>query len=354
MATYRLSLDSLGGDVERVVLAGRPTLSRPVTRLLARADVEVVRLRDDARTPEVVGPSDGDWLRRWRAADLAARKAVDGRAVGGAAERPRRGAGPRRGRPARRPARRGLVERGARPRPRRPVGRAAAGALQPRRLGHRRHRVHRGRRGARACPRRRRPGVRPARRPDVPARRHGPGARARRAPARPHDRRRERRRGRLVHAAGAGRAGARRRLRAGVRHPAPVPTSARSARPPGLRTRGPAASATWSASWRHPTGCGSWRCRPTGAAPATCTPCCALRSRPPSPADRETAGQPSRASRTGTNLAWASRTSASGSDPATIPHPAKSRAERPDSCAHRSATPHSPSPRASTQPTGPA
>ena len=52
LGTYRLLLDHLGDDIERVVVAGRPTLSRPVTRLLARDDVEVLRLRDDPRTPE--------------------------------------------------------------------------------------------------------------------------------------------------------------------------------------------------------------------------------------------------------------------------------------------------------------
>lgn len=41
---YRLLLDSpgLGDAIERVVVLGRATLSRPVTRLLARSDVEVV------------------------------------------------------------------------------------------------------------------------------------------------------------------------------------------------------------------------------------------------------------------------------------------------------------------------
>ena len=47
--TYRLLLadtgpDSLSGRIERVVVCGHPTLSRPVTRLLSRQDVEVVAL----------------------------------------------------------------------------------------------------------------------------------------------------------------------------------------------------------------------------------------------------------------------------------------------------------------------
>lgn len=74
LATYRLWLDRLAGEVERVVVAGRPTLSRPVTRLLARDDVEVIRLRD--RCPGVTGDADHEWLARWRDADDAARKAV--------------------------------------------------------------------------------------------------------------------------------------------------------------------------------------------------------------------------------------------------------------------------------------
>lgn len=76
LATYRLLLEHLGGDIERVVVAGRPTLSRPVTRLLARHDVEVVRLRDDPRTPGVTGTADRAWLSRWLDADRAARVAL--------------------------------------------------------------------------------------------------------------------------------------------------------------------------------------------------------------------------------------------------------------------------------------
>ena len=65
--------------------------------------------------------------------------------------------------------------------------------------------------------------------------------------------------------------------------------------------------------------------------------------------------QPQRsASRNARNLRSVSSSSAAGSDPATIPAPANSVARSPRSSAHRSAIAHSPSPSASTQPTGPA
>jgi TfoX N-terminal domain len=64
--------------------------------------------------------------------------------------------------------------------------------------------------------------------------------------------------------------------------------------------------------------------------------------------------QPSRAPRMGRNFTCASASSATGSEPATIPQPANSRAVRPETWAHRRAMPHSPLPSASTQPTGPA
>ena len=96
LGTYRLLLgSSLAEDVERVVVLGRPTLSRPVTRLLARTDVELVVVSayadwpDPGRTAAAVvdavafaGPGSGqggaeDWLRTWQEADGRARAALE-------------------------------------------------------------------------------------------------------------------------------------------------------------------------------------------------------------------------------------------------------------------------------------
>jgi 2-succinyl-5-enolpyruvyl-6-hydroxy-3-cyclohexene-1-carboxylate synthase len=52
-------------EVERVVVCGHPTLSRPVNALLAREDIEI--LHDFAG----VGPGGADWLAAWREADAA-------------------------------------------------------------------------------------------------------------------------------------------------------------------------------------------------------------------------------------------------------------------------------------------
>ncbi len=93
--TYRLLLGTdLGRQVERVVVLGHPTLSRPVTDLVSRADVEVLAapgpggvVTDPARvarhlatTPTLdpagaPSPADVTWLAGWRSADadLAAR-----------------------------------------------------------------------------------------------------------------------------------------------------------------------------------------------------------------------------------------------------------------------------------------
>jgi 2-succinyl-5-enolpyruvyl-6-hydroxy-3-cyclohexene-1-carboxylate synthase len=90
--TYRLLLGTdLGDRVERVVVCGHPTLSRPVTRLLGRADVEVLdtpawgvwaerpfpvaeRL---VAVPTVEEPDDPAWLSEWRAADRSVGRQLD-------------------------------------------------------------------------------------------------------------------------------------------------------------------------------------------------------------------------------------------------------------------------------------
>lgn len=88
--TYRLLLGSdLGERIERVVVAGHPTLSRPVTRLLGREDVDVVSLRSrglwSARPFPVrleadrfaAAPGDPSWLEEWRAADRSVGRQLD-------------------------------------------------------------------------------------------------------------------------------------------------------------------------------------------------------------------------------------------------------------------------------------
>lgn len=98
IAAYRLLLahPQLGGAVRRVVVLGRPTLSRPVQQLLAREDVEVVVIAprgadwpDAARNASDVlldpparmrqgrMPAPAGWLDAWRSADKAAGAAID-------------------------------------------------------------------------------------------------------------------------------------------------------------------------------------------------------------------------------------------------------------------------------------
>ncbi|GAA4684037.1 2-succinyl-5-enolpyruvyl-6-hydroxy-3-cyclohexene-1-carboxylic-acid synthase [Nocardioides nanhaiensis] len=90
---YRLLLEGpLAAKVERVVVAGRPTLSRPVQRLLARADVEVYELPWlpgrggvwQERPYAVVGPGGGlespddpAWFEAWRSADRVVGRELD-------------------------------------------------------------------------------------------------------------------------------------------------------------------------------------------------------------------------------------------------------------------------------------
>jgi 2-succinyl-5-enolpyruvyl-6-hydroxy-3-cyclohexene-1-carboxylate synthase len=95
--TYRLLLSgeleppNLAQRIERVVVCGHPTLSRPVTRLLARADVEVIDtpvrgvwtdrpFPVDERLPVVphaAGADDPAWLEAWRTADASIGRQLD-------------------------------------------------------------------------------------------------------------------------------------------------------------------------------------------------------------------------------------------------------------------------------------
>jgi 2-succinyl-5-enolpyruvyl-6-hydroxy-3-cyclohexene-1-carboxylate synthase len=88
---YRLLLDGpLGREIERVVVHGHPTLSRPVSRLLARDDVEVLAAPTPGRElrraypvagtfdrARAAGPDDTDWFARWRQADADLSRDLD-------------------------------------------------------------------------------------------------------------------------------------------------------------------------------------------------------------------------------------------------------------------------------------
>ncbi len=89
--TYRLLLGTdLGAAVQRVIVVGHPTLSRPVTRLLERHDVEVISVAPRgvwAERPFAVathatgidpaGADDDAWIDRWRAADRDLGRRID-------------------------------------------------------------------------------------------------------------------------------------------------------------------------------------------------------------------------------------------------------------------------------------
>ncbi|GAA5007833.1 2-succinyl-5-enolpyruvyl-6-hydroxy-3-cyclohexene-1-carboxylic-acid synthase [Actinopolymorpha pittospori] len=99
LGAYRLLLDThpeLTEGIERVLVHGWPTLSRPITRLLARPDVEVIvvsrrpswpdpghRAYRVTATAALEGTVDGmgrrepdEWLAAWLAADRSARSAI--------------------------------------------------------------------------------------------------------------------------------------------------------------------------------------------------------------------------------------------------------------------------------------
>ncbi len=93
--TLLLGHQPLVGKVQRVVVAGRPTLSRQVTALLGRSDVEVVALAAGPRWADPghqvsrvlpaatvaahpdAGSDDDAWRSRWAAADRRVTEAVD-------------------------------------------------------------------------------------------------------------------------------------------------------------------------------------------------------------------------------------------------------------------------------------
>ena len=91
LSTYRLLLAStLAEEIERVVVFGRPTLSRPIIQLLARNDVELVVVSayadwiDPGRAASLVtdavklpNPADRGWFEAWHEADLVVRERLD-------------------------------------------------------------------------------------------------------------------------------------------------------------------------------------------------------------------------------------------------------------------------------------
>lgn len=85
LACGRLLLGTpLADEIERVIVFGHPTLSRPVNRLLGRPDVEVVVVSPEGAWPDPgwragllapsvsMPPGDPAWLGRWQAADADA------------------------------------------------------------------------------------------------------------------------------------------------------------------------------------------------------------------------------------------------------------------------------------------
>jgi 2-succinyl-5-enolpyruvyl-6-hydroxy-3-cyclohexene-1-carboxylate synthase len=91
LSTYRLLLSStLAEEIERVVVFGRPTLSRPITQLLSRDDVELVVVSayadwiDPGRAASVVTDAvrlaeagERSWLEAWHEADVLVRGHLD-------------------------------------------------------------------------------------------------------------------------------------------------------------------------------------------------------------------------------------------------------------------------------------
>jgi 2-succinyl-5-enolpyruvyl-6-hydroxy-3-cyclohexene-1-carboxylate synthase len=92
ISAYRLLLQasSLAEQIERVLVFGHPTLSRPISKLLARPDVEVIVVSPTGSWPDparraahvvtglqVTAADTTDWLDRWQQADQLARPELD-------------------------------------------------------------------------------------------------------------------------------------------------------------------------------------------------------------------------------------------------------------------------------------
>jgi 2-succinyl-5-enolpyruvyl-6-hydroxy-3-cyclohexene-1-carboxylate synthase len=92
LVSYRqlLAHSPLADQVERVVSFGHATLTRPVSRLLARTDIPIVHVGTQATFPVPAGPNvtfvddvqaggadDGEWLDAWLAADALVTAAID-------------------------------------------------------------------------------------------------------------------------------------------------------------------------------------------------------------------------------------------------------------------------------------
>lgn len=92
LSAYRqiLAHSPLAGQIERVISFGHATLTRPVARLLARTDVDVIHVGDQSTFPVLAGPrvrwaravapdrtGDEAWLRQWEVANRRASAAID-------------------------------------------------------------------------------------------------------------------------------------------------------------------------------------------------------------------------------------------------------------------------------------
>jgi len=92
LVAYRMLLQHspLAEQIERVVSFGHATLSRPVTQLLSRTDIEIIHVGTQETFPAPAGPNvrfvesvdhdgttDPEWLAAWHAADATATAAID-------------------------------------------------------------------------------------------------------------------------------------------------------------------------------------------------------------------------------------------------------------------------------------